>query len=74
MAKQDGEKAEVVDHVHRDEAHDAVQLVHEIESQQVSPWTPSMFRLYGVLAFAYLCGCLVRALSPRLTSYIMLIK
>ena len=30
---------------------------HEAE-QKYSPWTPSMWRLYGVLVVAYLCGCL----------------
>ncbi|SPO00326.1 related to lactose permease [Cephalotrichum gorgonifer] len=54
------EKAEV-DHVHRNESNDigdAVQLAEDFESLKPSPWTPSMLRLYGVLAFAYLCGCL----------------
>ena len=61
MAQQHDEKAEI-EREHRDGAHDvgdAVQLAQEIEAQKASPWTPSMFRLYAVLAFAYLCGCLV---------------
>lgn len=45
-----------------DDFDEAVQLAHEAASQKPSPWTPGMFRLYGVLAFAYLCGCLVRRL------------
>lgn len=47
---------------HGDEVHDAhvaVQLAHDVENQKLSPWTPRMFRLYLVLACAYLCGCLV---------------
>ncbi|GJN81305.1 hypothetical protein PLIIFM63780_004838 [Purpureocillium lilacinum] len=36
----------------------AVQLAHAAEERKSSPWTPSMFRLYLVLACAYLCGCL----------------
>ncbi|KAF5640032.1 sugar transporter (hexose transporter) [Fusarium tjaetaba] len=44
------------DEVH--EAHVAVQLAHDVENQKLSPWTPRMFRLYFILACAYLCGCL----------------
>ena len=47
---------------HGDEVHDAhvaVQLAHDVENQKLSPWTPRMFRLYFILACAYLCGCLV---------------
>ncbi|ORY68655.1 general substrate transporter [Pseudomassariella vexata] len=36
----------------------AVQLAHEVDDNRYSPWTPRMFRLYLVLAVAYLCGCL----------------
>ncbi|KAH7154001.1 hypothetical protein DER46DRAFT_627941 [Fusarium sp. MPI-SDFR-AT-0072] len=46
---------------HGDEVHDAhvaVQLAHDVENQKLSPWTPRMFRLYFILACAYLCGCL----------------
>jgi hypothetical protein len=49
---------------HGDEVHDAhvaVQLAHDVENQKLSPWTPRMFRLYFILACAYLCGCLVSA-------------
>jgi hypothetical protein len=35
---------------------------HDVQNQKLSPWTPTMFRLYLVLACAYLCGCLVRFL------------
>lgn len=38
----------------------AVQLAHDAQNHSVSPWTGGMFRLYLVLACAYLCGCLVR--------------
>lgn len=37
----------------------AVQLAHDAQNHSVSPWTGGMFRLYLVLACAYLCGCLV---------------
>lgn len=36
----------------------AVQMAHEVDSTAYSPWTWAMFRLYLVLACAYLCGCL----------------
>lgn len=39
-------------------SHDAVLIATEVESSDDSPWTLSMFRLYAVLALAYLCGCL----------------
>jgi hypothetical protein len=40
------------------ETSDAIQLAEAVESTNYSPWTPSMFRLYGCLLIAYLCGCL----------------
>ncbi len=36
----------------------AVQLAHDVEQSKYSPFTVSMWRLYGVLWVAYLCGCL----------------
>lgn len=33
-------------------------LNHDVEQQKYSPWTLSMWRLYGCLWIAYLCGCL----------------
>lgn len=60
MASKSLEKTKVE---HGDDLHDVdtvVQLAHDVESQDLSPWTPRMFRLYLVLACAYLCGCLVR--------------
>jgi hypothetical protein len=36
----------------------AVQLAEDVANTRYSPWTKSMFRLYGCLAIAYLCGCL----------------
>lgn len=39
-------------------AGEALQLSDEVDAAKYSPWTKSMFRLYGVLAVAYLCGCL----------------
>jgi hypothetical protein len=50
---------------HGDDNHDAqvaVQLAHDT-SKKLSPWTKPMFRLYLVLACAYLCGCLVSSQS-----------
>ncbi|KAM5369401.1 hypothetical protein ACJZ2D_009015 [Fusarium nematophilum] len=60
MAKTSTEKA-TAQADHGDGLHDvdaAVQLAHDVETQDLSPWTPKMFRLYLVLACAYLCGCL----------------
>ncbi len=37
---------------------DAVLLATEADTSTYSPWSKSMFRLYGVLSIAYLCGCL----------------
>ncbi|PGH14335.1 hypothetical protein AJ79_03157 [Helicocarpus griseus UAMH5409] len=37
---------------------DAVQLATSVASVKPNPWTLSMFRLYGCLTIAYLCGCL----------------
>ncbi|KAH8199778.1 hypothetical protein TruAng_006059 [Truncatella angustata] len=36
----------------------AVQLSHDVENTNYSPWTWSMIRLYIVLVVPYLCGCL----------------
>lgn len=36
----------------------AVQLAHDVDDTQYSPWSPRMFRLYLVLSLSYLCGCL----------------
>jgi hypothetical protein len=36
----------------------AVQLSEEAVHMKQSPWTSSMWKLYGCLAIAYLCGCL----------------
>jgi hypothetical protein len=35
-----------------------VQIATDVDDSNDSPWTWSMFRLYGVLLVAYLCGCL----------------
>lgn len=37
---------------------DAILLATEADTSTYSPWSRSMWRLYGVLAIAYLCGCL----------------
>lgn len=39
-------------------AGEALQLSDNFDATKYSPWTKSMFRLYGVLAVSYLCGCL----------------
>lgn len=41
-----------------DDAGTAVQIAHDTEQQNYSPWTMHMWRLYAVLWVAYLCGCL----------------
>ena len=46
------------DHHEVNEVATAVQLAQDVEETKYSPWTLSMFRLYLVLACAYLCGCL----------------
>jgi hypothetical protein len=40
------------------ETSDAIQLAEAVASTKYNPWTASMFRLYGCLMIAYLCGCL----------------
>lgn len=47
-----------IEHGDDHDAQVAVQLAHDT-SKKLSPWTKPMFRLYLVLACAYLCGCLV---------------
>jgi hypothetical protein len=37
---------------------DAILLATAAETSTYSPWSLPMFRLYGVLSIAYLCGCL----------------
>lgn len=36
----------------------AHEIAHEVEDGKYSPWTKSMFNLYGVLFVAYCCGAL----------------
>lgn len=55
-----GATAELVSNSSQDPAAATIRLAHAVDDAQLSPWTPSMFRLYAVLAVAYLCGCLVR--------------
>jgi hypothetical protein len=43
----------------RGNADTAAELSHQLEGEKLSPWTPALFRLYVVLAAAYMCGCLV---------------
>lgn len=52
------DKAPGVDHHddHLQAVDTAVHIAHETEAKKASPWTPSMLRLYLVLAVAYLCG------------------
>ena len=37
---------------------EAVTLAHNVTEVRYKPYTLSMFRLYGCLLIAYLCGCL----------------
>jgi hypothetical protein len=37
---------------------DAILLATAADTSIYSPWSLPMFRLYGVLSIAYLCGCL----------------
>jgi hypothetical protein len=37
---------------------DAILLATAADTTAYSPWSLPMFRLYGVLSIAYLCGCL----------------
>ncbi|KAF7929972.1 uncharacterized protein EAE97_009569 [Botrytis byssoidea] len=37
---------------------EAVQLAHDVDETKPRPFTLGMFRLYGCLMVAYLCGCL----------------
>jgi hypothetical protein len=46
-----------VDHLDSSSS-DAILLATEADTAAYSPWSRSMFRLYGVLFVAYLCGCL----------------
>ncbi|KAK0119977.1 hypothetical protein ONS95_011401 [Cadophora gregata] len=39
-------------------ASDAIMLATEVDTTKYSAFSKSMFKLYGVLAIAYLCGCL----------------
>lgn len=36
----------------------AVQLAHDADDSEYSPWSWRMIRLYLVLSLSYLCGCL----------------
>lgn len=55
---------EKTDALHRELTSEAVaadaaaEIAHEVENNKYSPWTASMFKLYGVLFIAYCCGCL----------------
>jgi hypothetical protein len=50
--------------LHQDLSHElapedlATEIAHEVDTNEYSPWTASMFKLYGVLFVAYCCGCL----------------
>ena len=37
---------------------DAIIIATEADTTTYSPWSLAIFRLYGVLSIAYLCGCL----------------
>jgi hypothetical protein len=36
----------------------AIQLAHDVDDTQYSPWTKGMFKLYAILLIPYLCGAL----------------
>lgn len=54
------EKAEVVllEENTGQEIDNALRIMEGALEAKYSPWTRSMFRLYGCLTIAYLCGCL----------------
>lgn len=41
-----------------DNASHAAELANQVGDIECSPWTKSMFRLYGCLLVSYFCGCL----------------
>lgn len=41
-----------------DSTDDLVQAAEQVAEARCSPWTKSMFRLYGCLLISYFCGCL----------------
>jgi hypothetical protein len=47
-----------VAHVNDLGSQDAIVLATEADTTIYSPWTKAMFKLYGILAIAFLCGCL----------------
>ncbi|EHA51908.1 lactose permease [Pyricularia oryzae 70-15] len=55
--KQKQVQADSMPENHND-AGQATALAEDVAAAQYSPWTASMWRLYAVLACAYLCGCL----------------
>ncbi|PGH15984.1 hypothetical protein AJ80_05360 [Polytolypa hystricis UAMH7299] len=56
--KTDAQFHETIPGSHGVAVDDALLLAAESSMENLSPWTLSMFRLYGCLAIAYLCGCL----------------
>jgi len=61
MATQGAEKESTAVEHRDDKFHDtdvAVQLAHDVDETEYSPWTPRLLRLYLVLFIAYACGCL----------------
>lgn len=55
------EKAEAPVHSDRNDGFTAAEATHladQVQQLKPSPWTPSMFRLYGVMLCAYFCACL----------------
>ncbi|KAJ4326720.1 hypothetical protein N0V84_002836 [Fusarium piperis] len=51
----------------------AAEIAHEVENGKYSPWTASMFQLYGVLFVAYCCGCLNGKTSGSATGIVFMI-
>lgn len=58
MSEKETEASAVGQLEHDNASTDAILLATEADTSFYSPWTKPMFRLYGVLAIAYLCGCL----------------
>lgn len=52
------EKGQVEHDEHTQAVVNAVRLADDVANTKYNPWTKAIFRLYGCLTIAYLCGCL----------------
>ncbi|KAK2593619.1 hypothetical protein QQS21_008667 [Conoideocrella luteorostrata] len=57
MTSFEKKQPDVDHHDHTFDAGAVIQLTEDLDEKKSSPWTFSLFRLYIVLACAYLCGC-----------------